>query len=70
MFDYLDPYTKVSIALDGWSANNHLSFIAIKCYFISQDWQLKERLINIIPLRGRHSGENMAAELIKTLRNY
>lgn len=66
----LDPSTKVSVALDGWSANNHLSFVAIKGYFISTDWQLQERLLDMIPLRGRHSGENMATGLLKTLRHY
>lgn len=63
----LGQHTKVSIALDGWSSNNHLSFLAIKAYYITDDWQAEERLLDMRPLRGRHSGEQMAKEVLEVL---
>lgn len=63
----LEKTTKISIALDGWSANNHLSFLAIKAYYITDRWQAKEKLLDFIPIRGSHTGASMATELIQVL---
>lgn len=65
----LGKTTKISIALDGWSANNHLSFLAIKAYYITDSWQAKEKLLDFIPIRGSHTGSSMAAELLQVLSN-
>jgi hypothetical protein len=59
--------TKISIALDAWSANNHLSFLAIKGYYINIRWQLQEKLLDFIPMRGRHTGVSMAEEVLQVL---
>ena len=59
--------TKISIALDGWSAANHLSFLAIKGYYINTNWKLRERLLDFVPLRGKHTGFSMAMEVMKVL---
>jgi hypothetical protein len=63
----LGPATKISIALDGWSAANHLSFLAVKAYYINSEWHLQERLLDFIPLRGSHTGRAMAADVIHIL---
>lgn len=63
----LGKKTKVSIALDGWSANNHLSFLAIKVYYINYSWQYREKLLDFIPIRGSHTGTSMASELLHIL---
>jgi hypothetical protein len=31
----LGTNTKISIALDAWTSNNHLSFLAVKGYYIN-----------------------------------
>jgi len=59
--------TKLSLALDAWSANNHLSFLAIKGYYINSKWQLQEPLLEFSPLRGRHTGYSMATEVLQLL---
>jgi hypothetical protein len=59
--------TRISIALDAWSANNHLSFLAIKGYYINTSWQLQEKLLDFIPMRGRHTGVSMAEEVLQVL---
>ena len=59
--------TKLSIALDAWSASNHLSFLAIKGYYINTQWELQEKLLDFIPIRGSHTGRSMAKELLRVL---
>jgi hypothetical protein len=59
--------TKISIALDAWTSNNHLSFLAIKGYYINNSWQLREKLLDFIPMRRKHTGASMAEEVIKVL---
>jgi hypothetical protein len=63
----LGQLTKISIALDAWSAANHLSFLAIKVYYINDEWQLQDKLLDFIPMRGRHTGTSMAAEVLRLL---
>lgn len=63
----LGQETKISLALDGWASSNHLSFLAIKGYYINTQWQLKEKLLDFIPIRGRHTGALMADEVLKLL---
>lgn len=65
----LGPNTKVSIALDAWSASNHLSFLAIKAYYIDENWQLRESLLDFLPLRGHHTGTSMAIEVFRALKD-
>jgi hypothetical protein len=65
----LNRSAKISIALDAWSAGNHLSFLAIKGYYINDKWQLKDTLLDFIPLRGRHTGSAMATDLLQTLHS-
>jgi hypothetical protein len=64
----LGSATKLSIALDAWSAANHLSFLAIKAYYIDRNWQLREVLLDFIPLRGRHTGVSMSSDLMRVLQ--
>jgi hypothetical protein len=63
----LGKNTKISIALDGWAAQNHLSFLAINGYYINDNWELKEVLLDFIPQRGSHSGEAMARAVTRAL---
>jgi hypothetical protein len=60
--------TKLSIALDAWTAGNHLSFLAIKGYFISKMWKPQEVLLDFIPMRGKHTGVSMAQQVIRLLK--
>jgi hypothetical protein len=63
----LDSRTKVSIALDAWSAANHLSFLAVKGYYINTNWKLQEKLLNFVPMRGKHTGVSMATDVLQVL---
>jgi hypothetical protein len=61
--------TRLSIALDAWSAANHLSFLAINGYYINDQWELKEVLLDFLPLRGSHTGYSMAHEVVHVLKD-
>ncbi|KAI1685869.1 Dimer-Tnp-hAT dimerization containing protein [Pyrenophora tritici-repentis] len=63
----LGKSTKISIALDAWSAANHLCFLAVKGYYINKDWKLQEKLLDFLPMRGRHTGTSMADEVLHIL---
>jgi hypothetical protein len=63
----LEENTKISIALDAWTSNNHLSFLAIKGYYINNSWQLCEKLLDFIPMHRKHTSASIAKEVIKVL---
>jgi hypothetical protein len=60
--------TKLSIALDAWTASNHFSLLAIKRYYINNDWRLREVLLDSILMRGKHTGVSMAREVLQVLK--
>lgn len=49
--------TKIAIALDCWSAPRREGYLAIKAYWIKQNWQLSEALIGFEHVSGHHTGE-------------
>jgi hypothetical protein len=53
---------KVAIALDGWSApQGRQSFLGVKAYWISLDWQLQEATLAFKPIHGRHTGKTLSS---------
>jgi len=67
MLHKLPSSRKISLALDCWTSPNKYSFLAISGYFISDDWDYHEILLGFKPLRGKHSGENLANYVVETL---
>ena len=61
---------KISIALDCWTSPNHLAFLAILGYFITNNWEYKEVLLAFHPLHGKHSGKTLARAVAQTLQEY
>lgn len=66
----LPPSRKISLALDCWTSPNHLAFLAILGYFITDDWEYKEVLLAFHPLRGKHTGKTLARLVSQTLQEY
>jgi hypothetical protein len=67
LFPGLGSTTKVSLALDGWSSTNGHSFLGLTCYYISDDWKLKEVLLGFEEVDGSHTGWNLAQIVEKIL---
>lgn len=64
-----DP-VKIAIVLDCWSAPRREGFIAIKAYWINNDWQSAEALIGFERIHGNHSGEALGNIVIKKLEEF
>ena len=55
--------------LDAWISSNYILFLEITVHWISEDWQLKEILIDFCKLSGSHSGENLHEFFIQCCDN-
>ncbi|CAB5183107.1 unnamed protein product [Rhizophagus irregularis] len=44
---------------DAWTSPSYIPFLGITVHWITQDWQLKETLIDFCKLSGPHSGKNL-----------
>ena len=42
---------RVSIALDVWTSPNHLAFLAVQAYYITDDWKYRHALIGFARMR-------------------
>lgn len=60
---------KISLALDCWTSPNHLAFLAILGYFITDGGEYKE-ILGFHPLYEKHSGKSLAQLVAKTLQEY
>jgi len=61
---------KINISFDGWRSRNRFSFTGIVCFFLGKD-DLPQKLVLGIPeIVARHTGENIAAEVLSILRSY
>lgn len=59
---------RIPIASDAWTSKNQHAFLALTASWINEDWEMVITLIDFIQLTGSHSGENMAKEAFKTLK--
>jgi hypothetical protein len=70
LFLGLSNKTQTSIAIDCWGGSNWLSFLGITCYYISNNWQLRESLLGFEPVVGSHRGQNLSQIVNNVLRNH
>ncbi|CAB4445821.1 unnamed protein product [Rhizophagus irregularis] len=56
---------RLAFTLDAWTSSNFLPFLGITVHWISQNWELKEILIDFCKLSGPHSGENLFQTFIQ-----
>jgi len=61
---------KIFLAADTWTSPNHLAFLAIVAYWLSDSWQMEEVLIGFEETRGSHTGANMAGIINDVLARY
>ncbi|CAG8810889.1 18398_t:CDS:2, partial [Racocetra persica] len=59
---------KISFAIDVWTLPNAYSFLAITAHWITNNWELKNILIDFIDLMGPHSGENLCNAFVRCCR--
>ncbi|KAJ3503385.1 hypothetical protein NMY22_g18264 [Coprinellus aureogranulatus] len=67
---------KASIVWDGWLTAKHTPYTSVIVTYITSDpdnsslWSLKKNLIEFNPTPGRHTGEMIGEDLVKTMQHY
>ena len=59
---------KISIAADCWISPINKAFLAVICYFFTEDFDYKEALLRFEPLHGTHHTRYLADTVIKVLK--
>lgn len=59
---------RISFTLDAWTSRNMISFLGITCHWISDDWTLRETLVDFVRLSGPHSGDNLCEAFERSCR--
>jgi hypothetical protein len=62
--------TQISLAVDEWSSPNHLAFIAVMGYFITDDWEYKEMLLGFEHLPETHTAVDEAKVVFNCIERY
>ena len=68
--EMLSSVRRVSLTIDGWTTNNHISLLGITVHWINNEWMLRERVLALEKLEGEHSGEYLAKVLRTVLIEY
>lgn len=55
--------SKIHISMDAWTSEEGTSYLAIVAHFLDEHHKLQTALLDLPPLKGPHSGENMARAL-------
>lgn len=61
---------KVSLTADGWTSPFQDDFLGVTAHWIDGNWTQKELVIGFEPLRGAHTGENLAEALVNVLERF
>lgn len=62
---------KVSLTSDMWtSMHTNEAYLGITIHYINIEWKLCHFLLDIIPFQDKHTGENMAKEILQILHEF
>ncbi|GBC51380.2 zinc finger BED domain-containing protein RICESLEEPER 2-like [Rhizophagus irregularis DAOM 181602=DAOM 197198] len=61
---------KISFTIDAWISSNSISFLGITAYWISDEWELKNILLDFVKLEGSYSGKNIKEFFLKSLKDF
>jgi hypothetical protein len=62
--------SKLSITCDIWTAKNQLSFFGFTVHYIDDQWEMQEKLLAFKYVQERHSGKNLATEVMNVLDSF
>lgn len=55
--------SKIHISMDAWTSEEGTNYLAIVAHFLDESYKLRTALLDLPPLKGPHSGENIARAL-------
>ena len=58
---------KAAFTADMWTATNGIAFLSLTMHYIDVSWELKNFLLDVIPMSVRHTGKNMADTIMAVL---
>jgi hypothetical protein len=61
---------KFSLTTDMWTSINRDAYLGITIHYVDSNWCLCNFLLDIIPFNVRHTGENIAQEIIRVLDEF
>jgi hypothetical protein len=61
---------KIHVEFDGWTAPNGLGLLGIIGHWVNKNTQFGRGLLGLKEIKGRHTGENIAAVVKKTFAEY
>lgn len=61
---------KIAITMDIWTSKNWFAFLVIRAHWISNDWQIKSRLLDFSHIEGDHSGANQGRIFLGCLKRF
>ena len=59
-----------SLTSDIWTSINQEAFLGLTVHYIDSDWNLRSFLLDIIPFAIKHTGLNIAREIIRVLEEF
>jgi hypothetical protein len=55
--------------LDAWTSSNYIPFLGITAHWITNEWELKNTIVDFVKLEGPHSGKNIKEVFLNSLNN-
>lgn len=55
---------KLSFTVDVWTSANVEAFLGVTVHWIDKEWCLQDTLLDLVPLEGPHTGENLCTEFV------
>jgi zinc finger BED domain-containing protein 1 (E3 SUMO-protein ligase ZBED1) len=59
-----------SLTSDIWTSVNREAFLGLTVHYIDSDWNLCNFLLDIIPFANKHTGANIAKEIMRVLEEF
>ena len=60
-----------SLSADIWTSTiNREAFLGLTIHYVDSDWNLRTFLLDIIPFAVKHSGANIAQEIMRVLNEF
>ncbi|EKG09103.1 Ribonuclease H-like protein, partial [Macrophomina phaseolina MS6] len=60
----------IHLSFDGWSSRNRLSLLGLNVHFLSSSGKVRQFLIGLPKLEGRHTGVNLAEEVARVIAEW
>ena len=68
--ELLSKVNKISLTCDVWTSPNSKSILGVTGHWLTNDWVMKEILLDAIEIKGNHTGDNIGKHLLEIIEIY